>query len=287
MTLTGKAIVAGVIGDPISHSRSPMLHGFWLDQYKIDGVVVPLHVTQANLKAAVAALPKLGFAGANVTIPHKEAVLPLMDEIDDPAKIIGAVNMITVREDGSLYGQNTDGFGFIESLKQQTSWTSTDKNVVLLGSGGAARGIVYALAMDGAARITVVNRTKSKADRLSKELGNHVSSKINSADWSDLEDLLTSADLFVNSTSLGMTGHPDLDMPLDALPAGSTVCDIVYVPLETELLKRSKSLGLQTCEGLGMLIHQARPAFRSWFGRDPDVSEALYDILKRDIQDRS
>ena len=287
MTLTGKAIVAGVIGDPISHSRSPMLHGFWLDQYGIDGVLVPLQVSSADLTDAVHALPKLGFAGANVTIPHKETVLSLMDKVDTAAQIIGAVNMITVREDGFLYGQNTDGFGFIENLRQQTSWVSKGKNVVVLGAGGAARGVIYALAVDGTKKITIINRTISKAEKLVSDLGPHIEAEINSTDWSELAVHLKTADLLVNTTSLGMAGAPELDVPLDVLSATSTVCDIVYVPLETDLLKRSKTLGLKTCEGLGMLIHQARPAFRSWFGREPDVSQALYDLLKKDIQQRS
>jgi len=287
MTLTGKAIVAGVIGDPITHSRSPMLHGFWLDQYQIDGVLVPLQVSSADLSQAVAALPKLGFAGANVTIPHKEAVLALMDEVDSAAEIIGAVNMITVRRDGSLYGQNTDGFGFIENLKQQISWKSTGKTIVVLGAGGAARGVTYALGIDGAKKVTIINRTPSKADALIEDIGPHVKSETDSADWSEMGQRLEGADLLVNTTSLGMSGQPELNVPLEALPAGSAVCDIVYVPLETNLIKRSKSLGLSACEGLGMLIHQARPAFQTWFGRAPDVSQALYDLLKKDIQGRS
>ena len=287
MTFTGHAIVAGVIGDPISHSRSPMLHGFWLKQYQIDGVLIPLHVTASNLKAAISALPKLGFTGFNVTIPHKEAILPLMADVDKAAQIIGAVNTVTIRQDGSLYGQNTDGFGFLENLKNQTSWRSTGKSALVIGAGGAARGIIYALAQDGIKAITIVNRTRSKADKLVDDLGSHLDAELISVDWSQLSAQLESADLLVNTTSLGMNGQPDLDLPLETLPATAVVADIVYVPLETELLKRSQSLGLESCAGLGMLIHQARPAFKNWFGRDPEVTPALFDMLQKDIQDGS
>ena len=287
MTLTGKAIIAGVIGDPISHSRSPMLHGYWLDEYQIDGALVPLNVSSENLAEAVKALPKLGFAGVSITIPHKEAVISLVSEIDRAAEIIGAVNAITFQDDGTLYGQNTDGFGFLENLKQQTGWSSDQKNVVVLGAGGAARGVVYALANDGAGKITIVNRTRSKADKIAQQMSPYLGGIMDTLNWSDLGSRLGSADLLVNTTSLGMTGQPKLDVPLDSLPDSACVSDIVYVPLETDLLKRSKSLGLMTCDGLGMLIHQARPVFLKWFGRDPQVSSGLYNTLKTDIQSRS
>ena len=273
MSLTGNAALAGVMGWPISHSRSPRLHGYWLEQYGIDGAYVPLAVAPDQFGDALKGLQAAGFRGVNVTVPHKEAAFRACDTIDLDAKRIGAVNTILFGDDGSVQGSNTDAFGFIENIRQTADWPGGV--AVVLGAGGAARAICVALIDAGATEIRLINRTKSRAEDLSDEFGNI----IRVYDWENRSDAQIDAGLFVNSTSLGMTGQPPLDIDLDHLPASAIVNDIVYAPLETPLLAAARKRGNIIVDGLGMLLHQARPGFEAWFGTAPAVTDALRNFV--------
>ncbi len=265
-------IKAGVMGWPVAHSLSPALHGFWLRQHGIDGSYENLAVPPDRLAAALRALAAKGFAGCNLTIPHKEAALPLMELLDPAARRIGAVNTVVVGPDGALSGYNTDGAGFIENLRAEIpGWKSSAGPAAVLGAGGAARAIVDALIQAGSPEIALANRHRDRAEQLAKSFG----PKIKVLEWADRAKALAKAALLVNTTSLGMEGNPPLELDLAGLPAGAAVCDIVYAPLETALLKAAKARGLRTADGLGMLLHQARPAFKLWFGVLPEVSPAL------------
>jgi shikimate dehydrogenase len=269
MTLTGNAIKAGVMGFPISHSRSPALHGWWLEHYRIDGVYLPMAVRPEHLGQALRALPVLGFAGCNLTIPHKEAALALVDLLDPLARRIGAVNTIIVGADGSLEGRNTDAFGFIENLRAAGGWSAQGRICTVIGAGGAARAIIAALADEGASEIRLVNRTAARAERLAAEFG------IRAVSWDEREAALEGAALLVNTTNQGMHGEPPLDLSLVRLPREALVNDIVYVPLETPLLATARARGNRIVDGLGMLLHQARPGFAAWFGAEPTVTPEL------------
>ena len=273
MSLTGNAALAGVMGWPISHSRSPRLHGYWLEQYGIDGAYVPLAVAPDRFGDALKGLQVAGFRGVNVTVPHKEAAFRACDTIDPDAKRIGAVNTILFGDDGSVQGSNTDAFGFIENIRQTADWPGGV--AVVLGAGGAARAICVALIDAGATEIRLINRTKSRAEDLSHEFGN----TIRVYDWENRSDAQIDASLLVNSTSLGMTGQPPLDIDLDHLPASAIVNDIVYAPLETPLLAAARKRGNIIVDGLGMLLHQARPGFEAWFGTAPAVTDALRNFV--------
>jgi shikimate dehydrogenase len=270
--LSGRARIAGVIGWPVEHSLSPVLHGYWLRHYGIDGAYVPLRVTPENLRAAIKALPKLGFVGANVTIPHKETVMACIDHVAPLAQKVGAVNTLIVAPDGRIGGLSTDGFGFLASLAaSQPGWQAAAGAAVVIGAGGAARAIVQALLEAGAPEIRLVNRTAARA----RALADHLGGPITLIDWRDGEAALESASLLVNATSLGMRGEPALNLALDALPREAVVADIVYVPLLTELLASAAARGNRVVDGLGMLLHQARPAFAAWFGVEPEVTAEL------------
>ncbi len=272
MTLTGAATIAGVMGWPVSHSLSPRLHGFWLEQNKIDGAYVPFAVSPDRLADAVRALPALGLAGANLTIPHKETAMALMDKVDETARRIGAINCITVNPGGVLAGRNTDGFGFMESVREGApGWNASAGPVVVIGAGGAARAVCVSLQEAGAPEIRLVNRTAQRAADLAAEFG----APLTAVPWLDRDAALEGAALLVNTTSLGMAGQPALELSLEALPSQAVVTDIVYAPLETDLLRIARDRGHSVVNGLGMLLHQARPAFKSWFGEDPAVTPAL------------
>ncbi|MDA8230177.1 MAG: shikimate dehydrogenase [Magnetospirillum sp.] len=272
MIPSGKARVAGVMGWPVGHSRSPRLHGYWLDALGIDGAYVPLPVRPEDFALAVAALPKLGFAGANVTVPHKEAAFALADEVDPMAARIGAVNTLVVLPDGLIEGRNTDAFGFLENLRQGASqWSPAAGPAVVLGAGGAARAVVAALAEAGVPEIRAANRSRERALALEAEFGGPV----RAVAWEERSDALAGAALLVNTTTLGMAGAPPLDIDLAPLPAGAVVNDIVYAPLETELLAAARRRGNPTVDGLGMLLWQAVPAFEAWFGARPRVTAEL------------
>ena len=273
--LSGHARLAGVFGHPVTHSRSPRLHGFWLQRYGIDGAYIPLGVAPGGFGAAVRALVDLGFRGANVTIPHKLAAFEICDAVAPFARRAGAVNTLIFR-DGQIEGSNTDGFGFLESIREAApGWRADAGPAVLLGAGGAARAIAAALLDAGAPRVTLVNRTAAKAEALARDLGG----PIHVADRPPLED----AALLVNTTSLGMQGQPGLEVDLAPLPASAVVADIVYVPLETRLLAAARARGLVAVDGLGMLLHQARPGFEAWFGVAPQVDQTLRDEVAADI----
>ncbi|HKW53968.1 MAG TPA: shikimate dehydrogenase [Stellaceae bacterium] len=260
------------MGWPVEHSRSPLLHGFWLNQHKIDGDYRLLPVRPEDLRAALRDLATQGFAGCNLTVPHKQAALAIVDEVDAAAARIGAVNTVIVRRDGTLEGRNTDAFGFRENLRAaQPAWQAGTGPAVVLGAGGAARAVVAALLDDGAPAIRLVNRSHDRAGALASALGG----PIEVIDWPRRYDALAGAALLVNTTSLGMTGQPPLDLALDALPRTAVVNDIVYAPLDTALLSAARRRGNLVVDGLGMLLHQARPAFAAWFGVMPEVTPAL------------
>ena len=274
MILTGKAKLAGVIGWPITHSRSPQLHGFWLERHQIDGAYVPLAIAPENFDTALAGLAAAGFRGLNVTLPHKLAAYAACDTIDDNARRIGAVNTIVFDENGKPHGSNTDAFGFVENIRQNSSWNAGGVAVVL-GAGGAARAVCVALIDAGVTEIRVLNRTRERADALARDLGR----PLTVADWSHRAAVLADATMLVNTTSLGMTGQPPLEIDLAALSEKAVVNDIVYVPLETDLLAAARARGNETVDGLGMLLHQARPGFEAWFGVKTEVTEELRNFV--------
>jgi shikimate dehydrogenase len=268
---------AGVLGWPVRHSLSPRLHGHWLARYGLAGSYEHLPVPPAVFEAYVRALADAGtgggFVGANVTVPHKEAALALCDQLDPAAAAIGAVNTLIFRH-GKIVGRNTDAFGFLENLRQAApDWHAGDGPAVVLGAGGAARAVAYALATAGAPEVRILNRTVARAERLAVELSVGPDSALVGGPLDPRE--LEGAALLVNTTSLGMAGHPPLDLDLSALPATALVADIVYVPLETPLLALARARGHRTVDGLGMLLHQARPGFEAWFGRAPEVDADL------------
>ena len=275
--LSGKAKIAGVMGWPISHSRSPRLHGFWLRQYGIDGAYVPLAVAPERAEQAIRALPALGFRGCNVTVPLKEIAFRTVDRLDEAARRMGAVNTIVVAEDGALEGGNTDGFGFLENLRaEQPGWTVESGPATVVGAGGAARAVVVALLDAGTPEVRLVNRTRARAEELAADLAAvGLDGGVSVVDWLSRETALDGAALLVNTTTQGMTGQPALDLPLSALPVSAVVNDIVYVPLETPLLAEARARGNPVAGGVGMLLHQARPGFKAWFGVEPQVTAEL------------
>lgn len=275
--LTGAASVAGVLGWPIEHSRSPRLHGHWLDRYRIDGAYVPFAVQPERLEAAIRGLQALGAKGVNLTLPHKEAVLPLIDEVSETARRIGAVNTVIMRADGRIQGDNTDAFGFMESLRSGApDWQAGEGPAVILGAGGAARAIAVALLDADVPSLRLVNRTAERAERLAEALRPMASGRtIDVITWVERADALAGANFLVNTTSLGMSGQPPLEIRLDDLPHAATVTDIVYTPLETDLLAAARARGNDGVDGLGMLLHQGRPGFAAWFGTDPEVTGDL------------
>lgn len=271
MSISGRARVAGVMGWPVAHSRSPRLHEFWLQRYGIDGAYVPLAVAPERAAEAIRALPALGFRGCNITVPLKEIAAATVDRLDETAHRMGAVNTIVVHQDGTLEGRNTDGFGFLENLRQAVpGWSAATGPALVVGAGGAARAVVVALLDRGAPEILIANRTEERADAL-RGLGG----RVRTIPWVSRETALAETALVVNTTSLGMTGQPALELSLDALPATAVVTDCVYTPLETPLLAKARARGLRTVDGLGMLLHQARPGFEAWFGVTPTVDEEL------------
>ncbi|MDH3472169.1 MAG: shikimate dehydrogenase [Rhodospirillales bacterium] len=275
MILSGKAKLAGVLGWPVGHSRSPRLHGYWLDRHGIDGAYLPLPVRPQAFGSVLAALVELGFRGVNVTVPHKQAALTACHEIDPDAERIGAVNTVVI-SGGRTRGSNSDGYGFLENLRQGApGWQAASGPAVVLGAGGAARAVVAALLDAGAPEIRLVNRTRTRAEALAKALGRPLSGPLTIVDWSERQAQLQDAAVLVNTTTLGMAGGQPLDLDLDRLPGAALVNDIVYTPLETPLLAAARARGNPVVDGLGMLLHQARPGFAAWFGVEPEVTEEL------------
>jgi len=268
------------MGWPVGHSRSPKVHGYWIERYRLSGAYVLLPVRPERLADALKGLSALGFAGCNATIPHKETVLRLLDRVDPMAKRIGAVNTIAVGEDGTLTGYNTDAFGFVESLREtQPTWRADTGPAVVLGAGGGARAVVASLAEQGAREIRLLNRTPARAQALAAELG----APVTAVAWEKRHDALADTALLVNATSQGMQGQPPLELSLDRLPASALVCDIVYIPLETPLLVAARRRGNPTVNGFGMLLHQARAAFEKWFGVMPEVTPELRRMIEATI----
>jgi shikimate dehydrogenase len=276
MILTGAAKLAGIIGWPVAHSRSPALHGYWLKEYGIDGAYVPMAVKPEDLRRVLQTLPAMGFRGCNLTIPHKEDGMRAVDDYDSSAKRAGGVNTVVVQGNGRLMGSSSDGFGFLAALRATLGgFNAAAGPAVVLGAGGAARAIVAALLDDGAREVRLVNRTPERAAKLAKELGGQVKGVA----WDARADALDGAGLLVNATSLGMEGQPALELPLDRLPRDAIVNDIVYAPLETPLLAAARARGNSCVDGLGMLLHQAQPGFEAWFGVKPEVTPGLREAV--------
>jgi shikimate dehydrogenase len=270
-------LLAGIMGHPVMHSRSPKLHNFWLEKHGMVGRYVPLAVKPEGLAAALKALPALGFRGCNLTIPHKILALPMMDRTDAASKRIGAINCVTVEEDGSLSGTNNDGYGYIQSVRAaHPNWKADTGPIVVFGAGGGSRAVLVALADAGARKIYLLNRTDARAGELAAALG----TPVKAVAWADRNRVLDGAGMVINTTSLGMVGQPSLDISLDTLPTSALVSDIVYIPRETRLLAAARARGNPTVGGLGMLLHQARPAFKSWFGVLPEVTPELVATIE-------
>ena len=275
--MSGERIpLAGVIGSPIAHSRSPRLHGHWLKSYGLSGHYIPMDVPAAKLEETLRLLPEIGFVGVNITIPHKERVMEIADMVSDRATLIGAANTLTFREGGKIYADNTDGYGFLENLKQGApDWRANAGPAVVLGAGGASRAVITALLEAGVPEIYLSNRTRLRAEKLREDFGQ----RIHVIDWVHAGNVLEEANTVVNTSSLGMVGKPELRVPLDGLRPGTLVTDIVYTPLETRLLRIGRELGCTCVDGLGMLLHQAVPGFERWFGTRPVVDQATRDAV--------
>ena len=276
-------LLAGVMGWPVMHSRSPMLHDYWFKQHALAGAYLPLAIAPDGLAGALRALHPLGFSGCNLTLPHKQAAMAMVDEVDAVAKRIGAISCVVVRADGSLAGSNNDCFGFIHNLKQeQPLWRADAGPAVVLGAGGGARAVCDALLQEGAKDIRIVNRSLARAQGLADEF-RVAGVSLEALSWERRHDALEGASLAVNTTSQGMAGQSALDIRLDALPPTALVADIIYVPLETPFLEAARLRGNPTVNGLGMLLHQARPAWKLWFGLEPAVTAEQRQLIERSL----
>lgn len=271
MTELAKIPLAGVIGHPIAHSRSPALHGFWLRRYGVKGHYIPMDVAPADLETTLRHLPKIGFVGLNVTLPHKEAILKIADVITDRAALIGAANTLIFRKDGKIHADNTDGAGFVANLRQNAPhWVPAAGPAAVFGAGGAARAVVAALIEVGVPEIRIANRSRPRAEALRADFG----AKLVVYDWVQAANMLEGAATVINTTSLGMAGKPEFRVPLDAIEPGAVVNDLVYNPLKTAFLAEAEERGATIVDGLGMLLHQAAPGFERWFGPTPAVDDA-------------
>jgi len=273
-------LLAGVMGWPVMHSRSPLLHNYWFKRHGLAGTYVPLAIKPEVLPVALRALHPLGFAGVNLTIPHKQHAMTLVDEVDPVAIRIGAISCVVVKPDGSLTGSNNDCYGFIHNLKQsEPGWRAGAGPAVVLGAGGGARAVCYGLLQEGVKEIRLVNRTFARAKGIAAEFG----SAIEALPWEHRHDALAGAAMAVNATSQGMSGQPALDLRLDKLPKGALAADIIYTPLETPFLAAARERGNRTVNGLGMLLHQGRPAWNAWFGVEPEVTAELRALLEKSV----
>jgi len=268
------------MGWPVMHSRSPMLHGYWFKRHNLAGTYVPLAIRPEGLVAALRALHPLGFACCNLTIPHKERAMAIVDEVDTLAKSIGAISCVVVRADGSLFGTNNDCYGFIHSIRQeQPGWRADAGPIVVIGAGGGSRAVCYGLAQEGAKEIRLVNRAFARAKGIADEFGG----PIQALPWEQRHDALEGAAMVVNTTSCGMVGQPALDIKLDKLPKSALAADIIYIPLETPFLAAARKRGNRTMNGLGMLLNQGRPAWKAWFGIEPEVTAELREMVEKTI----
>ena len=264
--------LAGVIGNPIAHSKSPKLHNYWLSKYKINGFYIPFSVTTENLETSIKSLMALGFSGVNVTIPHKTNVLSFADSITDRASLIGAANTLYFSKSGKIHADNTDGYGFIQNIIDEIpEYDFYDKTALIYGAGGSARAIASALLSNGVKEVGITNRTRSKAQIISENLG----AKVSVVDWRAAPDTITKVDIIINATSMGMVGQPDFSQPISRAKKTALVVDIVYNPLITELINEAKKLKLKTVGGIGMLINQAVPGFEHWFQKKPQIDEEI------------
>lgn len=272
ITENNPPLLAGVIGFPIGHSRSPIMHTHWLKRYAIQGHYIPISLPTSEFVAGIRSLPRLGFRGVNITIPHKISMLGLADSVTDRAALIGAVNTVTFKDDGSIRGDNTDSYGFIQNLRQNApGWAANSGPALVLGAGGAARAVISALLSEGVPELRLANRTRQRAELLADQFG----AKVRVVDWLRASEAVDGAQTIVNTTSLGMQGQPDLMIDLTTAPKTAVVTDLVYTPLNTPFLAMAAALGLQTVDGLGMLLHQGVPGFELWFGTRPEVDETL------------
>jgi shikimate dehydrogenase len=272
--------MAGVMGWPVMHSRSPLMHNYWMDQQGLAGTYVFLEIKPGTLEAALRALHPLGFSGCNLTIPHKLDAMTIVDEVDDVAKKIGAISCVVVREDGSLFGTNNDWLGFLGNLKQSyPDWRADEGPVAVIGAGGGGRAVVYALLQEGVKELRLVNRTRAKAEAIAEEFGG----PIHVSPWEDRHDVLDGVATAVNVTSQGMVGEAALDIRLDKLPSSALAADIIYAPLETPYLAAARERGNRTINGLGMLIHQGPPAWKRWFGIEPTVTADLRAKMEQSL----
>jgi shikimate dehydrogenase len=272
MASPDRFLLAAVMGWPISQSRSPMLHNYWFEKHGLAGTYVPLAIRPEGLKAALRALPALTFAGCNLTIPHKQEAMTIVDEVDITARKIGAISCVVVRADGSLSGANNDWYGFTHNILEFVpDWRADQGPVAVMGSGGGARAVVYGLIERGAREIRLVNRTLARAQNLAKDFGG----PITVLPWQQRHDALEGCAMLVNATSQGMVGQPPLDLRLDNLPGTALVNDIIYIPRETPLIEAARRRGNRTVTGLGMLLHQGIPAWQAWFGIEPKVTAEL------------
>lgn len=270
-------LLAAVMGWPISQSRSPMLHNHWFERHGLKGSYVPLAIRPEGLRDALRALPALQFAGCNLTIPHKQEAMKIVDETDETARKIGAISCVIVRADGTLSGTNNDYYGFIHSiLDVEPAWDPSQGPVTVVGAGGGGRAVVYGLLYRGATDIRLVNRTHSRALTLARDLGGPVTV----LPWEERHAALDGATMLVNATSQGMIGQPALDLKLDRLPQAALVSDIIYIPGQTPLLKAARARGNRTVNGLGMLLHQGVPAWKAWFGIEPKVTPELRALIE-------
>ena len=265
-------VLAGVMGCPVAHTRSPAIHNHWIARHGLKGAYVQLPVHPDRLEAALRGLPALGFAGCNVTVPHKVSAMHFMDELHPTAQRVAAINTIVVQPDGSLLGMNNDGAGYVQSLRDaDPTWRGDAGPALVLGAGGAARAIVVALLDEGVPELRITNRTLERAQALAEAFGERV--KV--VPWAQRNDAMAGVSLLVNTTTQGMHGQPPLDVALDALPAAAMVSDAIYIPMETPLLAQARLRGHRTVNGLGMLLNQARPAFKAWYGVMPEITPEL------------
>ncbi|WP_101066743.1 shikimate dehydrogenase [Roseovarius salinarum] len=273
-----KIPLAGVIGSPVAHSKSPQLHRHWLQVNGVAGHYIPMDVNTDDLSLVMQVLPKMGFVGINVTVPHKETILEFADLVTDRATLIGAANTIIFRRDGKVHADNTDGYGFVQNLRAGApDWDPKIGPAAVLGAGGAARAVIAALLDEGVPEIMISNRTRVRAEGLQADFGK----RLRVVDWVQAGNMLEDARTVVNTTSLGMLGKPPLRVPLDGLRKDAVVTDLVYAPLKTRLLEVAEAKGCTTVDGLGMLIHQAVPAFERWFGVRPEVDSATRAAVLR------
>jgi shikimate dehydrogenase len=280
MAQSDRFLLAGVMGWPVMHSRSPMIHNYWLRQHDLAGTYVPLAIRPEGLAAALRSLHPLGFAGCNVTIPHKQEAMKIVDEVDAAARRIGAISCVTVRSDGSLAGSNNDAYGFIRNLRQeQPGWRADAGPVVVIGAGGGSRAVCYGLAQEGVKEIRLVNRTLARAQGVADEFGG----PIKVLPWEQRNEVLDGAAMVVNTTSQGMVGQPALDIRLDKLPKNALAADIIYIPLETPFLAAARQRGNRTVNGLGMLLHQGPLAWKLWFGIEPQVTTELRAMVEASL----